>query len=202
MRSHQARRVAGFALRFALVYGVLVVAWPLARGVHRPLYCALGNALFDGGDAAARFRPLDTGTDLDVQVVLTKRGPPTVTARMENSSRLVAYMPLVSLVALVVASPIPWKRRRRALWQGLALATAFVAVRMAIPIRRDFSRADALQVHHPGALGRWLLEVGERALLDAPASFFVVPILIWVLVAFRRQDWELVELQQKAPDSA
>lgn len=192
MLSPPARRIAGFGLRFLLVYGALVAAWPLLAHVHRPAYCALGNVLFGGGEASARFRPLDGAQDLDIEVRLTKRGPPLVSAVMKNDSRLVAYMPLVSLVALVLASPISWRRRRRALWLGLALVTAFVAVRMSLPIRRDFSRPDALQVHHPGALGRWLLDVSERALLDAPASFFVVPVLIWILVALRREDRELV----------
>lgn len=192
MLSPPARRIAGFGLRFALAYAALILAWPLLAHVHRPAYCALGNTLFGGGEASARFRTIEGAGNLDIEVRLTKRGPPLVSAVMKNDSRLVGYMPLVSLVALVLASPIPWRRRRKALLIGLALVTAFVALRMSIPIRRDFSRPDALQVHHPGAFGRWLLDVSERALLDAPASFFVVPVLIWVLVAFRREDWALV----------
>lgn len=188
-----ARRILGFALRFALVYGLLVAVWPLVRPAYRQLYCALGNALFSGGEASTRFHSLGGSEGLDVQLVLTKRGPPPVTARMQNSSRLVGYMPTVSLIALVLASPIPWRRRGRALVPGLLLVTGFVAFRMAIPIRNSFSHPDALQVHHPGRFGAWLLDVSERAFLSAPASAFVVPILLWVLVAFRRQDWELVD---------
>jgi hypothetical protein len=200
MSPRLARRIGGFALRFALAYGLLVLAWPLLRPVFRPCYCALGNLLFGdgllGGEASAHFRPLELSgqgdVELDIGLVLTKRGPPPVTARMENNSRLVGYMPMVSLVAFVLASPIPWKRRRRALLIGLALVSAFVAVRMAIPILRDFSNPDALQVFRPGASARRLLEIAERALLRAPASFFVVPIFLWILVAFRREDWEIV----------
>lgn len=215
MSPRLARRIGGFALRFALAYGLLVLAWPLLRPVFRPCYCALGNLLFDdgllGSDASAHFRPLElsgqggvgphAGLDagLDVGLVLTKRGPPAVTARMENDSRLVGYMPMVSLVAFVLASPISWKRRRRALLLGLALVSAFVAVRMAIPILRDFSNPDALQVFHPGTFTRRLLEIAERALLRAPASFFVVPIFLWILVAFRREDWEIVAEPESRP---
>jgi hypothetical protein len=198
-----ARRIGGFALRFALAYGLLVLAWPVVRPVFRPFYCALGNALFAGGEASARFRPLDgagdlDNGDLDIRVELTKRGPPPVTARMENSSHHVGYMPMVSLVAFVLASPIPWKRRRRALLIGLVLVTGFVALRMALPVVRDFSNADALQVYHPGAFARWLLGIAERAFLNAPASFFVVPIFLWVLVAFRQEDWAIVEEREPA----
>lgn len=188
-----ARRIAGFGLRFVLAYGLLVAAWPVLRPVFRPFYCALGNVLFEGGEASVHFRPLETAGQLDIQLVMTKRGPPPVTARMENNSRLVGYMPMVSLVAFVLASPIPWKRRRRALWVGLLLTSLFVALRMAIPIWRDFGNADALQVYHPGSFARWVLGIAERAFLNAPASFFVVPVLIWILVAFRREDWAIVD---------
>lgn len=186
------RRILAFALRFAVAYGLLVLAWPLVRPAYRQTYCALGNVLFSGGEASTRFQSLGGSGGLDVQLVLTKRGPPPVTARMQNSSRLVGYMPTVSLIALVIASPLPWKRRWRALLLGLLLVHVFVAFRMAIPIQNSFSNPDALQVHHPGPFGSWLLDVAERAFLSAPASAFVVPILLWVLVAFRRQDWELI----------
>lgn len=198
MEPRLVRRIAGFALRFALAYGLLVLAWPVVRPVFRPLFCTLGNVLFGGGEASVSFHPLDAGAELDVQLVLTKRGPPPVTARMEASSHLVGYMPIVSLVAFVLASPIPWRRRRRALLLGLALVSLFVALRMALPIWRDFSNADALQVYHPGAFVRWSRDVAERAFLSAPASFFVVPIFVWVLVAFRREDWALVD-EREAP---
>lgn len=203
MRSVPTRRIAGFVLRFALVYAALTLAWPLARPVYRSLFCALGNTLFGsvhGGDGAVEFRPQDTREELDVEVVLTKHGPPPVRARAENKSRVVGYLPTISLIAFVLATPIPWKRRRRALLLGLLLVTLFVALRMGIPLVRDFSRSDALRVYELGSLSRRILGIGERALLAAPASSFVVPVLIWVLVAFRRQDWEL--LAEPAADPA
>lgn len=199
MRSPPTRRIARFALRFALAYGLLVLAWPVVRPLYRPFYCMLGNVLFEGGEASARFVALDTADDLDIQILLAKRDPPPVTGRMKNSSRLAGYMPTVSLVAFLLASPISWKRRRRALLLGLVLVTAFVAFRMAIPIRGNFSNPDGLQVYHPGAFGKWAHGIADRALVSAPASWFVVPLLIWILVAFRRQDWELVSEDRQTP---
>jgi hypothetical protein len=192
-----ARRIAGFALRFVVVYGLLIFAWPAVRPLYRPFYCALGNALFGTvlfhGEGSARFTPKDTREDLDIEVVMKKRSAPRISGRAENKSRVMGYLPTISVVALVLATPLPWKRRRRALLAGVALVSLFVALRIAIPVVRDFSKPDALQVYHPGAFGRWLLGIADRALLGAPASFFVVPILIWVLVAFRRRDWELLD---------
>jgi hypothetical protein len=187
------RLIAGFALRFALVYAVLIVGWPLFAPAYRPIYCSLGNLVFGGGEASVHFRPRETRDPFDVELVLTRKGPPEVRGRATNDSHLVGYLPTVSLIALVIATPIAWKRRRRALLWGLVLVTIFVLLRMAIPIWRDFSRPDALQVYHPGPAARWVLGIAERALLSAPASWFVVPILIWVVVAFRREDWILLQ---------
>lgn len=194
------RRIAGFALRFAVVYLALVAAWPVLAPAYRPVYCALGNVLFRGGEASVEFRTKDPGSDLDVELVLTNRGT-GARARMANSSRLIGYLPTVTLIALVLATPVSWKRRRRALLLGLALVTLFVALRMALPIRREFSNPELapLMVHHPGAVGRWALGVAQRAFLRAPASWFVVPILIWIGVAFRRRDWELLEEPEAGP---
>jgi hypothetical protein len=196
------RRIAGFVLRFALAYALLIVAWPLVKPLYRPVYCALGSLCFEGGVASARFEVQDTDDDLDIQIHLTKRGPPRVTGRMQNSSRLTGWMPTASLLALVLASPISWRRKRQALLWGLALLTVFVAFRMWVPIRENFSKPDALQVHHPGALGTWALGIASRALVAAPASHFVIPLLLWAVVAFRREDWELVRAADSKPPQA
>ncbi|MAB80464.1 MAG: hypothetical protein CMJ89_14015 [Planctomycetes bacterium] len=186
------RRIAIFALHFVLIYSALILSWPLLRPVYRPLYCTFGNLVFQGGRASTTFREREGDEELDIALRLEKRGS-GVWAEMETNSRLIGYLPTVSLIAFVLATPIPWKRRRKALLQGLLLVSLFVALRMAIPLWRDFSRPDALQVYHPGPPGRWFLGILERAFLNAPASWFVVPIFVWVAVAFRRADWEIVE---------
>lgn len=189
------RLVLGFALRFALAYALLVLAWPVVRPAYGAFYCALGNVVFQGGDGEVRFarkERIDPQQGFDVEVVMTKRGVPGKKNVMSSSSRLTGYLPTVSLVALVLATPIAWRRRRRALLWGLLLVHVFVALRMGIPIVRDFSNPNAIQVYYPGGFGRWALGIAERAFLRAPASWFVVPILIWILVAFRRDDRELL----------
>jgi hypothetical protein len=201
-----ARLIFGFALRFALVYAVLVLAWPVVRPAYGAFYRALGNIVFQGGAGEVRFgrKPeVDPEEGFDVEVVMTKRGVRGVKNVMSSSSRLIGCLPTVSLVALVLATPISWRRRRRALLWGLLLVQLFVVLRMGIPIVRDFSHPNAIQVYHPGGLGRWLLGVAERAFLRAPASWFVVPILIWILVAFRRDDRELLAAEPRdgAPNS-
>ena len=186
------KQIGLFALRFVLIYGLLVAAWPILGSGYRALFCGLGNVLFEGGEASVHFQPMDTPGAFDTQLMMRKRST-GVRGHMKVDSRLVGYLPTVSLIAFVLATPISWKRRRRALLAGLALVTVFVALRMGIPLWRDFSNPNALQVYHPSAFSRRVLGVAQRALLEAPASWFVIPIFIWVGVAFRRADWQLLD---------
>ncbi len=198
MQNLPRKRIAGFVLRFALAYGALVLAWPLLAPAYRPLYCFQGNLLFQG-DARAQFQA--RGEDeLDIQIRLTSPKRPGSQGVMRNDSRYVGYLPTISLIALILATPIPWKRRRKALLAGLLLVSVFVSLRMALPVVREFSKESALQIYELGGFGTWVLGVAQRSLLRAPASWFVVPILIWIVVAFRRQDWELLEEGDEASE--
>lgn len=202
MTPRLAKRIGAFFLRFALAYAVAIALWPLLAGTYRGFYRGVGNVVFGGGDASARFAPAPPDparpADLDVEIRLTTPAAPGTSGRMYNSSRFVGYLPTISLIAFVLATPIPWRRRRTALLVGISLVQVFVVVRMALPIVREFSKESAIQAYHLGAFGQGVLDLALRALLHAPASWFIGPILIWAAVAFRREDWELVA----APDAS
>ncbi len=187
------KRIAIFALRIASVWLAFALAWPLLAPMYRPFYCAVGNLVFDNGKASAEFSVAeDVKGDHDIDIRLEKRGS-GVWGEAGHSSRLSGYLPTITLITFILATPISWERKRRALLWGLLFVTLYVLLRMWIPIRRDFSNPDALQVYAPGALGRQLIGISERSLVNAPASWFIVPIFIWVGVAFRRTDWELLQ---------
>jgi hypothetical protein len=195
------RRIAGFVLRFLLVYTALVLPWPGVEAAYRVWFCALGNVAFASvGDGSVRFVPdPQPGSAYDTLLVMTNRNAPGTIGEMNQSSRTVGYLPTAGLIALVMATPIPWRRRWRALGFGLLMLTGFVLLRMALPIIRDFSNPDPLGVFHPGPVARWILGFAIPAFLQAPASQFVGPIFIWALVAFRREDWEIVQPSESAP---
>jgi len=187
------RRIAAFALRVGLIWAAFAAAWPLLAPVYRPLYCTMANLAFRNGEARAEFSVTRAPQgDHDVDILLTRRSQSGVEGEVQHSSRLSGYLPMITLVAFVLASPISWSRRRKALLVGLLFVGLYVLLRIWVPIWRDFSNPNALQVYDPGGFGRWLMGVLQRSVVDAPASWFVVPIFIWVGVAFRRTDWELL----------
>ena len=187
------KRIALFAVRVGAYWAAFALAWPLLAPAFRPLYCTVGNLAFNNGEAQAQFKTAKKiDRDHDVDIVLTN-STPGVRGDVFHSARLGGYLPLATFAAFVLASPISWARRRRALRLGLLFLLLYILMRMWVPIWRDFSNPNALQVYDPGAFGRWLMGVLQRSLVDAPASWFVVPIFVWVGVAFRRSDWELLE---------
>ena len=195
------KRIAGFVIRFLLVYTALVLPWPGIEAAYRAFFCSLGSTAFAAvGAGSVRFVPdPQPRSDYDTLLVMTNLDAPRSVGQMNQSSRRVGYLPTVVLIALVMATPIPWRRRWRALAMGLLMVTAFVVLRMSLPIIRDFSNPNPLQVFHPGPIGRWLLGFASPALLQAPASQFVGPIFIWALVAFRREDWSMVRPPETPP---
>jgi hypothetical protein len=184
----------GFMVLYALVLTPALIPWPGFRSAYRAFYCWMGNMVFGsiGETGSVRFAPWETPQgDLDTTLVLTNTKPPAAVAEIHKKSVILGYYPTASFVALVLATPIPWRWRRcRALLWGLVWVNLFVLVRTGIEIVQLFSGQDALNIFDLGRFGRAALDQAHAALVGAPASFFVVPIFIWILVTFRRTDWQ------------
>jgi hypothetical protein len=99
-------------------------------------------------------------------------------------------MPTITLVALILATPVAWRRRGIALLIGLALLIPFVALRIGLPLMLEFAREDLpMRQYQFSSWWTSVLMQAKIALVEAPASFFVVPIFIWIVATFRRSDW-------------
>ncbi|UCF33107.1 MAG: hypothetical protein JSV78_12315 [Phycisphaerales bacterium] len=186
------KRIAGFFVTFLVVYALLAIPWPPVRSGYRAFYCWLGNLTFGslGETGSVRFAPWgERHQAYDVKLVLSNARSPGDLGEMHNNSINIGYYPTVIIVALVVATPVSWRwRRLRALLWCLLWVHVFVLFRMAIPIIRELSKPTVLQVFHPGPVALRILLQADIAFVKAPASFFVMPIVIWILVTFRRGD--------------
>ncbi len=107
-----------------------------------------------------------------------------------TSSRHVGYMPAAVFLALVLATPVRWKRRVMALILGLVLVHVFVAARLAMILVHKFHGDDSYCLFHWDSPWDTVLEVAFRLTAVVPASIYVVPLIIWIAVTFRREDWE------------
>ena len=183
--------VGGFLVRFLLVFGVLLVPWPGLGHAYAVLFRAGGDLVLGSFPSGVdvRFRPLPEGeAKWNTELVVRNRQTQAV-GSVPMSSRSMGYVPTAVLVGLVLATPIPWPRRRRALFWGLILVHGFVVLRLGLVILDGLSRSDALAPFIWGPFWGKVLSRAAPALGHTPAGSYIVPVLIWVFVSFRRRDW-------------
>ena len=185
----------GFALRLLVVFGLLAwVLWPgLAAGYAR-LFCGLANGIFGSADPSMpiAFRPLDQPSrwkDIVLEIRVEAQGE-HIRWTIGGSSRLTGYLPAVEVLALIVATPLPWSRRGRALLWGLITVHLFIILRMGLFILKLASDGQFAWFAGVGEPWRSITNGSYDLLVRAPSASFIVPVFIWALIIVRRQDLE------------
>lgn len=180
---------------FGLAFGLLIAPWPgwgerYARGLHR-----CGEAIFDpfGAKGVVRFQFTPEGTLHDTTIFLgnkdmVERGKMPA-ARVLLSTRYVAWLPTALVAALVLATPIPWRRRLWALAWALVLIHAFIGFILWLMILHQYNDTPALSLFLLKPFPEKILRALYQVLVTYTGAFFAVPVLIWLLVSFRREDW-------------
>ena len=170
-------------LMFAGVLLVLLVPWPGYGRTCASAFSAYGNgvvrALGLGGNARARFstptaaQREDPAVD-DWTVMLSATGAAEQgTQSIPLGTRILGYTPFAIFVALIVAGPMPARRRSAVCAVGLAILFARLAVAIALPVARVFG-----QFGQKSALG-FAAEVAWGSLIDQPALSYAMPLFAW-----------------------
>jgi len=187
-------RVAGFTLRFVLVLTLLMLAWTCLKQPYAALYRGMGNLLFVrfGPEGRVLMRPSSTlGADHDTEIVLTNLRTGSEYS-FAGSSRLQGFNPTTFLVSLIAATPVPLRRRGRALPWGLLWINGYIVAKLSVFLLFAFSGENALAQFTPGWVGRKALDFAYWVFVVSFAAWLIVPLPIWVLVTFRRGDWETI----------
>ena len=187
-----AKRLGGFFVRCMLYYGLLILPWTGLTAGYGALYRAGGNLLFCrfGSGGAVQFEPLSSQDHaFDTRLVLNKIRPPTVRAELDVKAAYTGYRPTAFLVALVLATPIPWSRRLRALVWGLLWVTTFVALRTGLRLFDTFTTPGPLALYNLSAFWKGVVTGMYRVLVLTPAGHYLVPAVIWGAVTCRRGGW-------------
>ncbi len=183
------RRISGFFIRCLVFYGLLIGPWPQLMDGYRAFFRAGGNLLFHhfGPAGSVEFKPipsLDHAKDVTLRLTKHRVG----SLERDIKSVYAGYRPTAFLIALVLATPVPWSRRLWALLWGLILVNAFVSFRVGLVLLDDFSNNNPLALFTLSHT----LKAGLRLLVllfyRAPEMHYIVPAFIWLLVTFRRDD--------------
>ena len=203
-----ARRAIPFLCLFAVVYGLLMALWPVWGGVYSRLYTGGAALLFEspGSRALVHFHhSSDTGDEVKITFYDRQRidavGRPIPLLRIAHDIRYGDYIYLAFMAAVILATPIAWRRKAWALLWGLILMHVFMAFRLGILILYLLN-SEQVALLALKAFSRQVLLLGMQVFTINILPGFVVAILIWVLVSFRRGDWPAILMQPKTVSKA
>jgi hypothetical protein len=188
MRNKFARRVGVFLLGFVVVFGLLIAPWPGWNEAYAQYFRGFGLGT---GNRVVDFRP-NTGPhpELDTELRLGNRALADSTGRAliertEIPSRSIGWVPTALTMALVLATPIPWRRRLTALLGALVLIHLFIFFSLQTWVWDNSPGVSLLTL---SAFWQNVTDQMSYALINQLGASFSVPVIIWIVVTFRRQD--------------
>ena len=196
------RKVVSFLCVCALVYALLMGLWLIWGAVYLKLYSASANLLFGsvGSRAVVYFSPSpDTGDEVKITFYdrqrVDRRGRPIPLMRIAHDVHYGVYIYVAFMIALIVATPVPRRRRAWALLWGLLAIHAFMAIRLALLIVQLLS-SKQIGLLELTRFWQYLLVLGAQVFVINILPSFVVVIVLWVLLSFRRKDWPGIMMPQ------
>jgi|SRR3972149_774246 len=186
------RRIAGFFCRLFLIYGFLVAPWPGINAGYAALFSAGGNQVFrsivPGG--SVRFHPVPPPAgkfDTHVHLANLRSGG---TMMYKISSRDPAYLQTTLLTSLVLATPLPWRRRLWALLLGMILVNVAIVCKLLVTVLHGFS-STRVALLDPSPPWDKVLAVAYDFAVGDVVMLLMLPVFIWILVCFRQSDWRM-----------
>jgi hypothetical protein len=188
-----------FFCLFVLVYGLLMAAWPAVGTVYSKFYRATGGFLFGsfGRGGIVYFSQSEDSKD-DINIIALNRyrvdkNGKVIGMRLCHNIRYSDYMNMAFLTALIVATPLPLRRRGWALVWGLLLMHVLVVFKIAITILNLFS-SEPLSLLILNPFWKGVVVTANQVVADTLTSGFItgfiIVFFIWILVSFRLEDWE------------
>jgi hypothetical protein len=196
----------GFLCRFVLIYGLLILPWPGWNGVYSHYFQALGRVafsrdhdrciiLFQDYHTQQGYSPLDTKMVMGNRDTIDSNGR-GLSSTIDLDTRSIGWIPTALTAALILATPVPWRRRCWALLWGLLLVQGFILFCLQTWIWKA-SPGISLSILSPFWQG--IADDLEYTLINQLGASFSVPVLIWIVVTFRLEDARRLTL---APDRA
>ena len=209
-----ARPIVWFFARFMLLFILVTAPWPGLQHAYAPVYRAAGNLLFVrfGSSGAVHLSPSSVNDpDRDTQFLLTNRN--NGSEYKFTGTSLKGYNPTAFVFCLILATPIPWSRRWRAVLWGLAIVSVYAVLRTTLflffafsqgnHLVQEMSKADSLAIFALGPFGKSVLDYLYWVFVESFAGWLVVPLPIWALVCFwQRGRWTKSKAERPPQDKA
>lgn len=186
------KKLAGFLCLTLIYLGVLLAPWPGRAGAYSAVFRAEGNLLCKPFGQQYRLRFIPPPPDAPVHLCLAEFTNRQSNARgtLPLNTHRHGYAPTVVVMALVLATPIPWRRRWHALLWGVLAVQGFVAFRVYLLLLEWISGDNPIAFLTLSPFWTQVLNQLLAVLVKAPPSIYIVPLFIWILVTLRRTDFK------------
>ncbi|MEM7035894.1 MAG: hypothetical protein AAF570_02870 [Bacteroidota bacterium] len=141
--------------------------------------------------------PLNEGMDLAMHLVSRKQFAAAQanktnvkTITVYQSTWQAGYLITAFFLALVVASPVPTRRKLWSAGIGLVVLTLYVLFRFWINIDYSFQQNPVLDVVHHGEFMQSVMIFLDAFFMKNIVVSFIVPLLLWILITFQKDDRE------------
>ncbi len=129
-------------------------------------------------------------SNLDTRMTMGNRdlldaGGKGLLKRTELDTRSIGWVPTALTMALIVATPIPWRRRGLALLGGLILIHGFILFSLQTWIWNNSPDPSLMTL---STFWKGVADELNYTFMTQLGASFSVPVIIWILVTFRRQD--------------
>lgn len=201
--------IAKFLLVFTILYAAFVALWPTVGPAYGDFYRSSVQTIVGLADreervvirASSASAIVMRGSALDTQIVCRMPGKDNKGRAREmvsdRSSRYSGYAPLTLTLTLILATPLPWRRRAAAAFWGALLATWFAILVPQFQIYPLYLHEDSLSLFtsFPSLYSAWHTFAFALSKMTRWATlYYMVPFMIWIIVSFRMNEVaEIVE---------
>ena len=206
----KSKTLALFLLKAVVIYALLALPLSFYDQLYGDFYRKIAGSFFNTfrETGLVRFKegakPEITHINIGNKDLPRGPGGAIKTLPIDINTRYLGYLPTILLISLVVASPVPWKRKLMALALGLALVTLLILFKQYISLLWRCDQNPWLQLTDYGDKGKALLNSTYHFIAVTSSSVLYFVVAIWLLVTFRLDDFlnKIVAetgLKQKSP---
>lgn len=186
----QHRPILKFFVILLVAYGALIAPWPGLDAAYLAFFRTTGNIVFHsiGPAGAVRFENQPPQGDNWATKITLRNKRTGAEGRIDRCSARHGYRMAALVAALIIATPLPLRRRCLALFWGLLIANAILLFTTWLGFVDVFSAEGPLRQFTLSPFTTKVLLLAVRILTLSPEVPFAVPVFIWIAVAIRRQD--------------
>lgn len=184
-----------FLLKATVIYGLLAAPISVYDETYGKVYRKVAEVFFTKfrENGFTRFRewkePAQTHVNLGNSTMIRPDGTSRV-AFTDVNTRYLGYMPTILLISLVLASPVPWKRKLIALVAGLILVTLLVMFKQWIALLWLSEQSQWLQLTNFSGTTLKVFNFTNTIISDSASTVLYFVVAIWLLVTFRVGDFK------------